>query len=419
MNPFELVAALMTVVALAGWLNVKTLHLPHGVAMLIAGLVGASALFVLQWLFPQFEVGRQISDYINHIDFVTTVTGYMLAFLLFAGAMQVDLSEMRRRWASVAALATLGVAGSIIIVGIGLWFIAAQLGLPLPLSWALVFGALISPTDPVAVLATVRLVKLSKTLQVVLQGEALFNDGVGIVAFTALLALATGTGGISPSIAVIDVVVEALGGLVFGMAASFLVIRLMGTLDDFAVEVSMSIALAMVSYAAAQALHLSGAIAVVGAGMLFGGARAKEAMRGETEAYLRGFWTLVDEILNALLFLLLGVEMIAVPFYSHQIGLLVVAIPLVLISRFAVVLPWGAYFRFRRGERRPTLILGWGGLHGALSLALALTIPQAPQRALILSITYAVVAFSITVQGLTFTPLVKWIQKGNGSSSHL
>ena len=411
MNLFELVAALMTVVALAGWLNVKTLHLPHGVAMLIAGLVGASALFVLQWLFPQFEVGRQISDYINHIDFVTTVTGYMLAFLLFAGAMQVDLGEMRRRWASVAALATLGVAGSIIIVGIGLWFIAGKLGLPLPLSWALVFGALISPTDPVAVLATVRLVKLSKTLQVVLQGEALFNDGVGIVAFTALLALATGSGGISPSLAVIDVVFQALGGLVFGMAASFIVIRLMGTLDDFAVEVSMSIALAMASYAAAQALHLSGAIAVVGAGMLFGGARAKAAMSGETEAYLMGFWTLVDEILNALLFLLLGVEMIAVPFYSHQIGLLLAAIPLVLIARFAVALPWGAYYRFRQSEKRPTLILGWGGLHGALSLALALTLPQGPERALILSITYAVVAFSITVQGLTFMPLVKWIQR--------
>jgi CPA1 family monovalent cation:H+ antiporter len=411
MNPFELVAALMTVVALAGWLNVKTLHLPHGVAMLIAGLVGASALFVLQWLFPQFEVGRQISDYINHIDFVTTVTGYMLAFLLFAGAMQVDLGEMRRRWAAVAALATLGVAGSIIIVGIGLWFIADKLGLPLPLAWALVFGALISPTDPVAVLATVRLVKLSKTLQVVLQGEALFNDGVGIVAFTALLALATGTGAVSPSLVVIDVVVQALGGLVFGMAASYLVIRLMGTLDDFAVEVSMSIALAMASYAAAQALHLSGAIAVVGAGMLFGGARAKEAMRGETEAYLMGFWTLVDEILNALLFLLLGVEMIAVPFYAHQLGLLLAAIPLVLIARFAVVLPWGAYYRFRQSEKRPTLILGWGGLHGALSLALALTLPQGPERALILSITYAVVAFSITAQGLTFTPLVKWIQR--------
>lgn len=411
MTPFELVAALMTVVALAGWLNVKTLHLPNGVAMLIAGLAAASLLFVLQRLFPHFGGWREVSDYINHIDFVTTVTGYMLAFLLFAGAMQVDLSEMRRRWFSLGALATLGVAGSILIVGIGLWLAAGWLGLPLPLGWALVFGALISPTDPVAVLATVRLVKLSKTLQVILQGEALFNDGVGIVAFTALLALATGAGDVSPAVAVTDVVVQALGGLFFGMTASWLVIRLMGSLDDFVVEVSMSIALAMGSYAAAQALHLSGAIAVVGAGMLFGGARAKEAMQVQTETYLKGFWTLVDEILNALLFLLLGVEMIAVPFHAHQTGMLIAAIPLVLVARFAVVLPWGAYFRIRHSERRPTLILGWGGLHGALSLALALTIPQAPERALILSITYAVVAFSITVQGLTFTTLVKWIQR--------
>ncbi|MGZ5960000.1 MAG: cation:proton antiporter [Rhizomicrobium sp.] len=411
MTPFELVAALMTFVALAGWLNVKTLHLPNGVAMLIAGLAAAGLLFALQRLFPEFEGWREVSDYINRIDFVTTVTGYMLAFLLFAGAMQVDLAEMRKRWASVGALATLGVAGSIIVVGIGLWLMAGWLGLPLPLPWALVFGALISPTDPVAVLATVRLGKLSKTLQIVLQGEALFNDGVGIVAFTALLALATGAADVSPVLAVVDVVVQALGGLVFGMAASWLVIRLIGTLDDFAVEVSMSIALAMGTYAAAQALHLSGAIAVVGAGMLFGGARAKEAMGSQTEAYLMGFWTLVDEILNALLFLLLGVEMIAVPFYAHQFGLLIAAIPLVLIARFAVVLPWGAYYRFRHGEKRPTLILGWGGLHGALSLALALTIPAGPERALILSITYAVVAFSITVQGLTFTPVVRWIQR--------
>jgi CPA1 family monovalent cation:H+ antiporter len=412
MTPFELVAALMTVVALAGWLNAKTLHVPNGVAMLIAGFAGAGLLFTLQRLFPQFEGWKEVSDYINRIDFVSTVTGYMLAFLLFAGAMQVDLAEMRKRWMPVSALATFGVAASIGIVGTGLWLIAGWLGLPLPLAWALVFGALISPTDPVAVLATVRQVKLSTSLQVILQGEALYNDGVGIVAFTALLALATGAGDISPARVVSDVVVQALGGLFFGMAASWLVIRLMGTLDDFAVEVAMSIALAMGTFAAAQAMHLSGAIAVVGAGMLFGGARAKEAMQGQTEAYLMGFWSLVDEILNALLFLLLGVEMIAVPFYAHQTGLLLAAIPLVLISRFAVVMPWGSYYRFRHGEKRPTLILGWGGLHGALSLALALTIPAGPERALILSITYAVVAFSITVQGLTFTPLVKWIERG-------
>jgi monovalent cation:H+ antiporter, CPA1 family len=411
MSAFELATSLMTIVALAGWLNAKIFHLPPGVAMLFAGLFAAFLLFMLQWLLPDFVVGRQISAYLNHFDFGSTVTGYMLAFLLFAGSMQVDLGEMRRRWISIGALATLGVAASIVIVGLGLWIIAGKLSLPLPLSWALVFGALISPTDPVAVLAAVRRVKLSKTLQVVLQGEALFNDGVGIVAFTALLALATGGGHVSPVQAIIDIVVQALGGLVFGVTASWLVIRLMGTLDDFAVEVSMSIALAMGVYAVAQALHLSGAIAVVGAGILFGGARSKQAMGSTTETYLMGFWTLVDEILNALLFLLLGVEMIAVPFYVHQVALLAAAIPLVLIARFAVVLPWGTYFRFRLSERQPTLILGWGGLHGALSLALALSLPLGSERTLILSVTYAVVAFSVAVQGLTFTPLTKSIQR--------
>ena len=409
MTPFELAAVLMTVVALAGWLNARTLQMPHGVAMLLAGLAAAIVLYAAQGLFPGFAGLKEIGAYIAGIDFGSTVTGYMLAFLLFAGAMQVDLGEMRRRWFSIGALATLGVAGSIVVVGFGLWAVARALGLALPLAWALVFGALISPTDPVAVLATVRLTALSKTLTVVLQGEALFNDGVGIVAFTALTALAVGGAAVDPVAIVGDIAVQALGGLVFGMALSAIVIRLMGALDDFAVEVSLTIALAMGSYAAAQALHLSGAIAVVGAGMLFGGTRARKAMDGVTERYLTAFWTLVDEILNALLFLLLGVEMIAVPFRSHQFGLLALAIPIVLLARFAVVLPWGALFRFRDAERGPTLILGWGGLHGALSLALALSLPAFPERALLLSVTYAVVAFSIAVQGLTFAPLAKWI----------
>jgi len=409
MTPFELVAALMAFVGIAGWINVKTLHLPNGVAMLIAGLMAAAAISLLQWLVPKFGLATRIVTTINQIDFVDTVVGYMLAFLLFAGAMQVDLAEMQRRWLSIGALATLGVAGSIVIVGFGLWFAATLFGVALPLIWALLFGALISPTDPVAVLATVRHVKLSKTLTVVLQGEALFNDGVGIVAFTALLAIAGGTGDVSAAHTVIEVAIEALGGLGLGIGLSWLTLRLMETLDDFAVETSLSIALAMGTYAIAQAFHLSGAIAVVGAGMLFGGPGAKKAMEGETQKYLFSFWILVDEILNALLFLLLGVEMIAVPFAGRQFGLLLVAIPLVLLARFAVVQPWAALYRFRQGERGPALILGWGGLHGALSLALALTLPAGPNRAVILSITYAVVAFSIVVQGLTLTPMARWI----------
>ncbi len=402
MTAFQLSAVLIALVAIAGWLNVKTLHLPHGVAMLIAGFLGSALFFVVGAMWPQLDIVHQLAAVVDRIDFASTVLGTLLAFLLFAGAMQVDLGEMRRRWMSIGALATLGVAGSVVFVGAGTWGLAHLLGFPLSLPWALVFGALISPTDPIAVLATVKHGKLSRTLRVILQGEALFNDGVGIVAFTALLAVATGTGDASPLNAVLAVFVEALGGLALGMAASAAVIWAMGTIDDFVVEVSLSIALAMGVYAGAQALHLSGAIAVVGAGMLFGGGRAREAMKGETEPYLRAFWTLVDEILNALLFLLLGVELLVVPFYPDQIVLIVAIVPLLLIARFLVVLPWGAYLRLRHAERGASAILSWGGLHGALSLALALAIPAGPERALILSMTYAAVAFSITVQGLSF-----------------
>jgi CPA1 family monovalent cation:H+ antiporter len=410
MSPFQLTAALLTLGALVGWANVKTLRLPNGVAMLIAGLLGSLILYAMRALGIGAHVVDQIAGTVTHIDFAQTVVGYMLAFLLFAGAMQVDLTAMRRNWMSVAALATLGVVASIVIVGFGLWFIARLLGLALPLSWALVFGALISPTDPVAVLATVKHVKLSKTLQVILEGEALFNDGVGIVCFLALLALAMGAGSVAPLTVIGKVAIEALGGLALGAFAGWLTIRAMATMDEFAIETTMTIALAMVAYSGAQALGLSGAIAVVGAGMLFGGARARKAMEGETEAYLRAFWTLVDEILNAVLFLLLGVELLAVPFRAGQAGLLVAAVPLVLLSRFVVVAPWGAWFHVRHREKGAIPILAWGGLHGALSLALALSLPQGEPRALLLSVTYAVCAFSIVVQGLTFLPLTRRLQ---------
>lgn len=408
MTPFQLVAILMTLVACAGWLNVKTLNLPNGVAMLTLGIGGALLLFAIGAIQPRLLPIREIARTIDRIDFASTVTGYMLAFLLFAGAMQVDLTEMRRRWLSIGALATLGVAASVLIVGLGTWYAARWLGLDLPLPWALVFGALISPTDPVAVLATVKHGSLSKTLRVVLEGEALFNDGVGIVTYAALVALATGGAAEAQPFAVLlDIAWQALGGLALGMAAGTIVLLLIGMIDDFAIEVSMSIALAMGVFAGAQALGFSGAIAVVGAGMMFGGKRARDAIRGETERYLKAFWTLVDEILNALLFLLLGVEMLIVPFAWSQLGLIAAAIPLVLLARFAVVLPWGAYYRRSRRERGATPILAWGGLHGALSLALALGLPPGPERTLILAVTYAVVAFSITVQGLTFPRLVK------------
>ncbi|HSV04636.1 MAG TPA: sodium:proton antiporter [Phenylobacterium sp.] len=407
MTPFQLAALFLSLVAAAGWLNARLLRWPTATIMVIAGLANAGLLVVLERWAPRSGAGPVIAA-VHGLDFPRAVMGYMLAFLLFAGAMQVDLSELRRRRLSVWTLATLGVLASTLIVGVGLWLVAGALGLPLGLAWACVFGALISPTDPIAVLAAVREGRLSKVLEVVLQGEALFNDGVGIVVFTAALAIAAGGGQISPVATVAQVVVQAAGGLVLGMLGAALVIRVMRAIDDYAVEVTLSLALATGVYAIAQGLGVSGPIAVVAAGLLVGDRGVRTAMSETTQRYVRAFWTLVDEVLNGLLFMLLGLEVLVIPLDVRLLGLWAAALVLVLAARFAVVMPWGTYFQLRQSQKHAGLVLAWGGLHGALSLAMALSIPEGAAQGIILSTTFAVVIFSVLVQGLTFGRVAAW-----------
>jgi CPA1 family monovalent cation:H+ antiporter len=414
MTFFELAALFMGLVAAGGWLNARTLRLPHGVAMLLVGAAGALALAALQRLAPGLASAQAVTAAVQQIDFPQAVMGYMLGFLLFAGAMQVDLSALRQRSLSVWTLATVGVAASTAIVGVGLWLVAGWLGFAIPLPWALVFGALISPTDPVAVLATLKHGQLSDTLKVVLQGEALFNDGVGIVVFTALVAFASGA---APSAgqALLQVVLQAAGGLALGVIAAAAAIWAIRRVDDFVVEVSLSLALAMGVYAVAQAVHLSGPIAAVGAGLLMGDSRGPATMSEVTRAHLTSFWTLIDELLNAVLFFLLGLLFLVTPFTLGRLSLAAAAIALVLAARVVVVLPWGAYFRLRHEERGAGPILVWGGLHGALSVALALTLPPGPARPLILVATYAVCVFSIAVQGVTFGAVAGRVSRLRGA----
>ena len=401
-SAFEIAAAFLTLIAAVGWLNSRFLGLPTGVAMVLAGTGGAGLLLGLRALGALPDAAAPVLTVLRNLDFPQAVLGYLLAFLLFAGAMQVDLSELRRRRASVWSLATVGVLASTAVVGGGLWLAARGLSLPLTLAWAMVFGALISPTDPIAVLAVVRTGRLSKRLQAVLQGEALFNDGIGIVVFLAAVAVATGGGSVDPARAVLKVIVQAGGGLMLGLACGFIGVRAMRAIDDYAVEVAITVAMAMGAYALAQAIGLSGPIAVVAAGLIVGESTENATMSATTRRHVQAFWGLIDEILNALLFLLLGLQLVVVGLYPAHAGLWLAATALVLATRLLVVLPWGAFFRRRHDERGATAILAWGGLHGALSLALALAVPANPARGLILSTTYAVVMFSIVVQGLTF-----------------
>jgi CPA1 family monovalent cation:H+ antiporter len=405
LTPFDLVAIFIALVAAVGWLNVRLLRIPSAVAMTLAGLLGAIVLSSARALGPADGPAARLTSALQSIDFSTTVLSYLLAFLLFAGAMQVDLAELRRRRLSVWSLATIGVLASTFLVGGGLWAVARALSLDLSLPWAFVFGALISPTDPIAVLAAVARGGFSKRLQVLLQGEALFNDGVGIVVFTAAVAVAAGGEHLQPLKAIGEVAVEAAGGLLIGLAIGMLVVRALRAVDDYAVEVTMTLALAIGVYAVAQAAHVSGPIAVVAAGLLVGNTGVETAMSETTQRYVEGFWRLVDEILNALIFLLLGLELAVIGVRFEYAALWGAAIVLVLAARLAVVVPWGAYYGRRFGDRGAAPILAWGGLHGALSLALALTLPHTGARDLVLSTTFSVVVFSIVVQGLTF-PLV-------------
>ena len=401
MTPLELAALFMTLVAGASWINARWLRLPNAVAMLLAG----AALPALQPVLDLF--GLHLAALARQVDFPQTVTGFMLSFLLFAGATQVDLKELRRRWASVLSLATLGVLASTLLVGGGLWLAARALHLDLPLSWAFAFGALISPTDPVAVLASIKDQPVPVIARTVLQGEALFNDGAGITAFTVALAFLSP--GPDPNVWIASglAVAEAVGGLLLGLVGGWAAVRLMRRVDDPVVAVMLTLALAAVAYALAQALSLSGPVSAVAAGLLVGEVASDTATAETLRRHLTGFWTLVDEILNALLFLLLGLQLLIVPFRLEDIGLWLIAAALVLLARVLVVAPWGVFFSRRHGERGATGFLVWGGLHGALSVALALTLPAHPARGLILSVTYAVVVFSLVAQGLTFAPLAR------------
>lgn len=405
MTYFDLAAIFLTLVALVGWINVRRFRLPTATAMVLAGLASAAALMAARAWPPAAGVTDQLVTAIRSVDFPRTVLDYLLAFLLFAGAIHVSLSDLRERIVAVASLASVGVLASTLIVGAGLWLVAGWLGLGLSLPWAMVFGALISPTDPIAVLATVQRGKLSKTIASVLQGEALFNDGIGIVIFSASVAIAVGGADLNPWAAIAEVAAEAVGGALIGAGLSLLVIAMMRAIDDYAVEVGLSLALAAGAYALASHLHVSGPIAVVVAGLLVGNLGVRTAMSETTQRYVQGFWTLIDELLNALLFLLLGLELLIVPLSASLVLLSGAAVGLVLAARLAVVAPWGAFFSLRRAERGAGVLLAWGGLHGALSMALALSLPTGPAKTVVLSATFAVVIFSVILQGATFGPL--------------
>ncbi|ODA67022.1 Na(+)/H(+) antiporter NhaP [Methyloligella halotolerans] len=410
MSLFEIIAGLLVLTALFAWLNHRLIHLPHNVGLLVMGLAASLVLVGLELLLPQTSIFAELTNTIEGIDFSDALLHGMLGFLLFAGALHVDLGLLKARAWAVGLMATLGVVISTIVIAVGVWYAGAAIGFPITFAWALVFGALISPTDPIAVLAILKNAGVAETLEMDMAGESLFNDGVGVVLFTILLAAAVGGEGNGVDFLELgqDFLKEALGGGLLGFATGYITYRAMREIDDYPIEVLISLALVMGTYAIAEVLQVSGPIAVVVAGLLIGNRGAAIAMSETTRRHLFDFWTLIDEILNSLLFLLIGLEVLILQYDLSLAPFALAAVPIVLFGRLiAVSISVFALRPFEEFAKGTIPILTWGGVRGGISVALALSIHEVDEKPAILAATYCVALFTILVQGLTLPAVIR------------
>jgi CPA1 family monovalent cation:H+ antiporter len=418
MSIFEIGAFLIGLSAFFGYINHRFLRLPHTVGLVVMALAASLSLILIEFLNPRTQLLETVTGILEQIDFHETVMHGMLSFLLFAGAMHVDFSVFRSRLLSIGLMATLGILISTFLIGWAMWLLLNFFGIDIPFIWALVFGALISPTDPVAVLGLFKTVKVPESLEAKMAGESLLNDGVGVVVFTIVVAIAVGGDMHGEAIGIMTGVelffTEAVGGAILGLVAGYACYRAMGQIDEHNLEVLITLATVMVTYAVAIRLHLSGPIAMVVAGLFIGNRGMKNAVSDKTRDYVEKFWSLLDEILNSVLFLLIGLEVLVVAQRMDHIGVALLAIPVTLIARWiSVSVPILILARWRSFTKGAIPILTWGGLRGGIAVALALSLPVNEYKATILTITYAVVLFSIIVQGLTIKTLVeKLVAKG-------
>ncbi len=406
---FETASLLVVASALFAWLNYHLIRLPTTIGIMVIALV-FSLVMVLIGHFGAIDPAAIGANWLREIDFNTTLMEGMLSFLLFAGALHVDLQRLIKSRAIIALLATAGVLLSTAIIGFGSHFLLALMGIELSLIYCLLFGSLISPTDPVAVMSILKTAGAPKDLEVKIAGESLFNDGIAVVVFLALLGIASGEADANFASVAKLFLLEAGGGLLLGLACGAVVYWMLADVDNYQVEVLLTLALVMGGYTLAHHFHVSGVLAMVVAGLLIGNHGRNNAMSEATRSHLDTFWELVDEILNAVLFLLIGLEVMLVQFSSNIFWAGVVMALLTLSSRYISV--WLATSALGvRTSIHPRLItlLTWGGLRGGISVALALGLPEGPMRETVLALTYVVVVASILIQGLSIGTLIQKI----------
>ena len=411
MNTFELLSLLIVFCATLAYINHRYIRLPNVIGLLVLSL-GLSTILWISNHILHLQLAEILENIIVKLDFSKVLLEIMLSFMLFAGSFHSDTDAIRKEAKSIGIMAILGTVLTTLVVAGLLYLCSKALGTPIDLIYCLLFGALIAPTDPIAVLGILNLTKVPERIKTNIIGESLFNDGVGIVIFLTILEIVEkGTESFTVSGMLLLFAQEAVGGILFGAALGYTAFRLLKSIDDYVTEVLITLAVVMGGYMLANLIHVSGPLAMVIAGLITGSKSArKKSMSHTTELYMNHFWELVDMGLNAVLFLLIGLRLVGLEFSPQLLLLGILGIGIVLLARFASVKLLSTIFKktIATNSKEQNIVI-WAGLKGGLSLAMALSIPQLPIKEPIVFTTYAIVLFSIIVQGLT----IEWVAKRN------
>lgn len=408
MELFNIITLLVVVSAIFSFINARFVKLPYTIGEMVITMLMSIVLIVLGWM--NAGITNPLKELILQVDFSTVLLEVMLSFLLFAGAMHTNFDQLKVQRGPILTFATLGVLISTFLIGTVAYYVFHMLNLHTPFIYCLLFGALISPTDPIAVLGILKNANVPKKLETKIVGESLFNDGVGVVIFLTLFTIArAGIEEITVKEVGVLLLEEVGGGIALGGIMGYVAYRLMRAIDDYSVEILITLAIVMGGYSLAQSLHFSGPLAVVVAGLIVGHDTVRDSSMSEmTEIYLDKFWETLDALLNGILFVLIGLEILILPFNQMHIMAGLIFIPLVLMVRWvSLSIPIALYKEKLNFIPRTGLIMTWGGLRGGISIALALSLLPEMNRNLILTVTYVVVVFSIIVQGLSIGKVVK------------
>jgi CPA1 family monovalent cation:H+ antiporter len=409
MDLFHLFSILIVLSAGFAYINFRILKLPNAIGLMLSSLIFSLFILLSGYFFPSFK--ESISTKIEGIDFGNLLLESLLSFMLFAGAIHIKFQDLKKEKLSILLFSTISVLISTFIVGAATFYLLAFMGFTVSFIQALLFGALISPTDPIAVLSILKTAGVSKSLETKIAGESLFNDGVAVVVFITILKLAEPGADLNLSSILILFGQEAVGGLVLGVLIGFIGYKLIASIDNYQVEVLITLAIVMGGYTLAHYLHISGPLAMVAAGLITGNHSKSRGMSDVTAEYVDKFWELIDEILNAVLFVLIGLELLVIQINQKIIVAAVIILFITLITRYiSVYIPSIAVRHKEKITQKTLLILTWGGLRGGISIALALSIAPEFNKDIWVTVTYVIVCFSMLVQGMTIGKFAKRMQ---------